>query len=110
MISVTSKGAYDMGMEPYYLYRQKNMLGNFENVGYCKTGKESVYNIEIMEEKETILALGAGAITKVVNHKTNKIERIPNVKNVEEYINRIDEMILRKQKGLKNLDNNFHYA
>lgn len=107
MISITSQGAYEMGMEPYYLYRQKNMLGNFENVGYCKPGKESVYNIEIMEEKETILALGAGAITKVVDPKTNKIERIPNVKNVEEYINRIDEMLLRKQKGLKDLDNDF---
>lgn len=107
MISITSQGAYEMGMEPYYLYRQKNMLGNFENVGYCKVGKESVYNIEIMEEKETILALGAGAITKVVDPKTNRIERIPNVKNVEEYINRVDEMILRKQKGLKDLDNDF---
>jgi oxygen-independent coproporphyrinogen-3 oxidase len=107
MIFITSQGAYDMGMEPYYLYRQKNMLGNFENVGYCKSGKESVYNIEIMEEKETILALGAGAITKVVDPITNRIERIPNVKNVEEYINRIDEMILRKQKGLKDLDNVF---
>ncbi|NLK96633.1 MAG: coproporphyrinogen dehydrogenase HemZ [Epulopiscium sp.] len=107
MIFITSQGAYDMGMEPYYLYRQKNMLGNFENAGYCKSGKESVYNIEIMEEKETILALGAGAITKVVDPITNRIERIPNVKNVEEYINRIDEMILRKQKGLKDLDNVF---
>lgn len=108
MIAVTSKGARDMNMSPYYLYRQKNMLGNFENVGYSRMGKESVYNVEIMEEKQTILALGAGAITKVVNNKTNKIERIPNVKNVEEYINRVEEMIIRKKAGFKNLDNKFY--
>lgn len=100
MIDITSKSAKAMGMNPYYLYRQKNMLGHFENVGYAKSGKESVYNVEIMEEKETILALGAGAVTKVVDKQTNKIERIPNVKNVDEYIKRINEMILRKKKIL----------
>ena len=55
-----------MGLEPYYLYRQKNMSGNFENVGYAAPGKAGIYNILIMEEKQTILALGAGAITKRV--------------------------------------------
>jgi len=100
MIEMSYESAIQMGMQPYYLYRQKNMLGNFENVGYAKVGKESVYNIQIMEEKESILALGAGAITKLVDKENNKIERIANVKNVDEYIKRIDEMILRKEAGM----------
>ncbi|MBQ7266614.1 MAG: coproporphyrinogen dehydrogenase HemZ [Firmicutes bacterium] len=90
-----------MGMFPYYMYRQKNMLGNFENVGYCKENAACVYNVEIMEEKQSILALGAGASTKLVNRATNEIERIFNVKSVDDYISRIDEMIKRKEEGIK---------
>ena len=82
------------------MYRQKNMVGNFENVGYCKKGKECIYNIKIMEEKQTILALGAGGSTKVVDYKTDRIDRIFNVKSVDDYIDRIDEMIERKKGGL----------
>ena len=55
-----------MGMKPYYLYRQKNMSGNFENVGFAREGAEGLYNILIMEEKQTILAAGANAQTKIV--------------------------------------------
>ncbi|MCX7710438.1 MAG: coproporphyrinogen dehydrogenase HemZ [Clostridia bacterium] len=97
MISLAQEAAVRMGMHPYYLYRQKNILGNMENVGYSKPGKESIYNIQIMEEKQTIVALGAGAITKVVYPEENRIERAFNVKSVEEYIARIDEMIERKK-------------
>ena len=61
MIALSEACARRMGMEPYYLYRQKNMAGNFENVGYAVPGKECLYNILIMEEKQTILAAGAGA-------------------------------------------------
>ena len=86
-----------MGLLPYYLYRQKNILGNLENIGYAMPGNESIYNIQIMEERQTIFALGAGGITKVVYPEENRIERIFNVKSVEEYIARIDEMILRKK-------------
>ncbi|WP_265442939.1 coproporphyrinogen dehydrogenase HemZ [Acetivibrio straminisolvens] len=99
-VSQMVDAAYDiltkMGLEPYYLYRQKNMLGNLENIGYSKAGYESIYNVQIMEEKQSIIALGAGAITKVVFPENNRIERAFNVKNVEEYIARIDEMITRK--------------
>lgn len=99
--------AYDfitkMGLEPYYLYRQKNMLGNLENIGYSKPGLESIYNIQIMEERQTIVALGAGAITKVVFPQDDRIERAFNVKSVEEYISRIDEMIERKRKLISQL-------
>ncbi len=100
MLEASSTYAAKMGMKPYYMYRQKNMVGNFENVGYCLPGKEGVYNIQIMEEKQTILAAGAGASTKIVNLAKNKIERIFNVKSVEDYISRIDEMIQRKKDGL----------
>lgn len=94
MIEISSEGAYEIGLRPYYLYRQKHMVGNFENVGYSKLGHECTYNVEIMEEKQPIIALGAGAVTKFVNGA--KINRVENVKNVNEYINRIDEMIKRK--------------
>lgn len=82
------------GMQPYYMYRQKNMLGNLENVGYCLPGHECIYNIYIMEEVQSIVALGAGGSTKLVQN--GNIERVFNVKEVSEYINRIDEMIERK--------------
>ncbi|MCG8482369.1 MAG: coproporphyrinogen dehydrogenase HemZ [Clostridia bacterium] len=91
---------------PYYLYRQKYISGNFENIGYCKEGHECIYNIRIMEEKQTIIALGAGAVSKVYFEKENRLERVPNVSNYEIYMGRIDEMIHRK-KGLifANIDN-----
>ena len=63
----TQEQTCKMGLEPYYLYRQKNTVGNFENVGYCIPGKEGIYNIEIIEEKQTILAFGAGSTTKIVD-------------------------------------------
>ena len=86
-----------MGLAPYYLYRQKNMTGNLENVGYATLDKAGIYNILIMEDKQTILALGAGGTTKVVFPDGERIERIDNVKSVELYIERIDEMIERKR-------------
>lgn len=98
MIDLTAACAAEMGMEPYYLYRQKNMAGNFENVGYAKPQKACLYNILIMEEKQTIAACGAGTTTKVVYPEENRRERVENVKDVEQYISRIDEMIERKRK------------
>ena len=82
---------------PYYLYRQKNMADNLENVGYARLGKEGIYNILIMEEKQTILAAGAGAMSKFVFHDEDRIERVENVKSLTDYIGRIDEMIGRKK-------------
>ena len=95
--------ACPMGLEPYYLYRQKNMAGNFENVGYAAPGKACIYNILIMEEKQTIVACGAGTTTKVVFPAENRLERTENVKAVDQYISRIDEMIERKEKMLEKL-------
>ena len=82
-------------MEPYYLYRQKNMAGNMENVGYGRMA--GIYNILIMEEKQTIAALGAGSISKRV-YPDGRIERCENVKDVALYIEKIDEMIERKRR------------
>ena len=107
MIQMASDYAKQMNLEPYYLYRQKNIAGNFENVGYAKVDKAGIYNILIMEEKQSIVAVGAGASTKIVlpenqvvlDEKTGnpkKIIRTENVKDVEQYIQRIDEMIERK--------------
>lgn len=96
MLELSAEYTRAMGMEPYYMYRQKNMLGNFENVGYCKPHCQCIYNVQIMEEKQTIIALGAGGSTKLYNSKTNELERIFNVKSIEDYTGRIDEMLERK--------------
>jgi coproporphyrinogen dehydrogenase HemZ len=108
MVEDSAKAAKRMGFEPYYLYRQKNMAGNFENVGYAKVDKAGIYNILIMEEKQTIIAAGAGATTKIVlpnkitleNGKQSNLVRIENVKDIQSYIERIDEMIERKGEWL----------
>lgn len=89
--------AKEMGLAPYYLYRQKGMAGNLENVGYAAPRKAGVYNVLIMEEKQTIIACGAGSISKSV-YPDGRIERCENVKDVALYIERIDEMIDRKQR------------
>lgn len=94
MLSAADNMMKLMNKSPYYMYRQKNMLGNLENVGYCDKGHECLYNIYIMEEVQSIYAIGAGASTKIIDG--SKIDRIFNVKEVSEYINRIDEMIARK--------------
>ena len=101
MISLAKEYASDMGLNPYYMYRQKHMLGNLENIGYAKEGYECIYNMQIMEEKQSNYALGAGSITKFVYPDEDRIERVENVKNVEQYINRVDEMINRKYKEVQ---------
>jgi oxygen-independent coproporphyrinogen-3 oxidase len=97
MVDMAGEYAKKMGLAPYYLYRQKNILGNLENVGYSRKNKECLYNIQIMEERQSVFACGAGAASKFV-FPHNRIERAFNVKTVEQYIGRIDEMIERKAK------------
>lgn len=99
IMDMTARCCQEMGLSPYYLYRQKNMAGNFENVGYASEGKEGIYNILIMEEVQSILALGAGASTKLV--EKDHIERIENVKDIKNYIERIEEMIRRKETRIR---------
>lgn len=109
-MDLTASYASGMGLQPYYLYRQKSMAGNMENVGYAKAGKAGVYNILIMEEKQTIMALGAGATTKFViypksgsSDDTPQIQRVENVKDVKNYLERIDEMIERKMRKMEEI-------
>ena len=100
IMEMTQQCAGNMGMGPYYLYRQKNIAGNFENVGYAEVDKAGIYNILIMEEKQPIIALGAGGSSKLVFDHGKRIERVENVKDVTSYIARIDEMIERKRTGI----------
>ena len=86
------------GYAPYYLYRQKYMAGNLENVGYAKKGRACLYNIDNMEETGRILAQGAGSITKWLFPRERRIERAPNVRNIHEYIARWQEMADKKRK------------
>ena len=97
IMDMTYDFAVNSGYEPYYLYRQKNMAGNLENVGYAKPGKAGIYNVLIMEEKQSIFAAGANSQSKIVFHDENRVERIENVKDVTNYIQRIDEKIERKR-------------
>ena len=85
--------ASDLGMQPYYMYRQKNMVGNMENIGYSKPGKECIYNIEMIEDKQTIISIGADAVSKVVFNDQNRLERFWNVKGLTEYIDRTKELV-----------------
>ena len=96
IMNITRRSCERSGLFPYYLYRQKNMAGNYENTGYARPGTEGLYNILIMEEVQSILALGAGASTKFVL-APDHIERVENVKDIRQYLERIDEMIARKK-------------
>jgi oxygen-independent coproporphyrinogen-3 oxidase len=98
LMNITKNYATAMGMNPYYLYRQKNMAGNQENVGYSKEGFEGLYNILMMGDYQDVWAVGAGAVTKLLSPDRKEGKRIDTVKNVDQYIERIDEMIQRKAK------------
>lgn len=91
------------GYKPYYLYRQKNILGNLENIGYSLPGEESIYNIVIMEEVQTIIGLGCGASTKLVDAKTGKISQYHNPKEPVQYIMTFEEAIQKKIEALNEL-------
>ena len=82
---------------PYYMYRQSKTVGNNENVGWSKDGRECLYNIYMMEEIHTVLAAGGGAVTKLKNQADGRIERIFNFKYPYEYISRFDELVERKK-------------
>ena len=96
MLNISRQFAYEMGLEPYYLYRQKLILGNYENIGYSKPDNPCRYNIAIMEEKQTIIAAGMGAISKIYNEMTGRITRIPNPKDLESYCDRVDEFLAKR--------------
>ena len=90
----------EAGYRPYYLYRQKHMAGAGENTGWCRPGTEGIYNMRIMDEHQSNIALGAGGISKIYYPGENRLERVANVTNYEQYIDRIDEMIKRKEDNI----------
>ncbi|MDF2557472.1 MAG: hemZ [Bacillales bacterium] len=89
--------------EPYYLYRQQNILGNLENIGYSKRGQESIYNILIMEEVQTIIGLGCGASSKYIHPESGVITRYANPKDPKAYIENVDKYTTEKLKHLNDL-------
>ena len=108
MLSRSRQFASDEAYFPYYMYRQKNSAGHFgssgqENIGYARKGKECLYNILIMEEMQTIAAVGAGASTKLYQPEKRIVSRVENVKSITDYIGRIDEMLERKKKSFSML-------
>ena len=103
MLDETERLLREAGYEPYYLYRQKYMSGSFENVGWCKPGTMSVYNIYMMEELHTILSLGGGGMNKV-NTGHNQLERYHNPKIPQDYIARIDTILEQKDAIFEILD------
>ena len=96
MTQIGARCAESMGMNPYYMYRQKYMSGNLENVGYALPGKECVYNIDMMEETASILSHGAGTMTKRVFAGQNRIERLPSPKDVPTYLAKLDRLLADK--------------
>lgn len=100
MLDLAAEKLRNSGYAPYYLYRQKHMSGALENVGYAKNKFEGLYNVRMMDEHQMIVALGAGGISKAYDYETESFTRVPNVSNYEVYIQRIDEMIKRKQDAL----------
>ncbi len=107
MMDYTKTFLRDMGMHPYYLYRQKHMLQNMENIGFSKKGFECLYNMQIIEEKQTNVAFGADAVTKIVISSENRIERQHNIKDVKLYIENIEAMINNKLDILGQLDKKY---
>lgn len=102
LVDLAALEAREMGMKPYYLYRQKNMAGNLENVGYAVHGKACLYNILMMEERHTVMGCGAGTTTKVVYPAQNRVERLENIKNIQEYLPRFSEVLRKKREFLEN--------
>lgn len=98
MLELGELTAREMGMRPYYMYRQKYMQGNLENVGYAKPDAECLYNIDIMEETVSIMAHGAGAMSKRVFPAENRVERIPNPKDVPTYKNKLPQLFAAKRQ------------
>lgn len=106
MVDFAYNYLHDSGIFPYYMYRQSKTVGNLENVGYAKVGKECLYNVYIMDETHTILACGASAVTKLREPNGDKIERIFNFKYPYEYISRFSEICDRKN-GITEFYNKF---
>jgi len=103
MLAIATEFAAKMQMKPYYLYRQKYMSGNLENIGYAKPGTECLYNIQIMEERQTIIGIGPAATTKAVDVNTWSLRNCFNAKDVTSYINRLGHYLEQRYRLLAEL-------
>lgn len=103
MIEYSRNAIISAGYLPYYMYRQKYMSGNLDNTGYAKQGKACVYNIDIMEETHSIIACGAGAISKRIWGEENRLERLANPKGIDVYLEREDIILKSKQEFFEDL-------
>ena len=103
MLAAAAAYAAEMGMEPYYLYRQKYMAGNMENVGYARPGHECLYNILIMEERQTIIGIGPAAVTKAVDSRTFRLQSCYNAKDIKTYVSRLSQYIQQRTSLLDGL-------
>lgn len=103
MMEMASEWTQANGYSPYYLYRQKNILGNLENVGYSKPDQESIYNIMIMEEVQTILGLGCGAVSKLMAPGSGKLTRWPNPKDPKTYNDTYKTLVENKLRDLEEI-------
>jgi oxygen-independent coproporphyrinogen-3 oxidase len=101
MLRVAAEMLTESGMAPYYLYRQKQTVGNLENTGYAFPGMECIYNMRMMQERQSVVALGAGAVSKLYFPAEDRIERIFNMADTGLYIEQIDEMLERKMRMFK---------
>ena len=98
MVDYAGQTLHGAGYYPYYMYRQSKSLGNLENVGWCKPGYDCLYNVYMMDETHTVLAVGAGAVTKLRGQNSGMIERIYNYKYPYEYIRDFDTLLERKKR------------
>lgn len=96
MLDIVKGYTAKLGLLPYYLYRQRYILGNLENIGYALPGQESVYNIQMMEERQTVIALGGGSVSKIISPKEWQVERFFNPKDPKTYAGQIEEIIKKK--------------
>lgn len=101
MVEESHEWARGLGQIPYYVYRQRDILGNMENVGFAKPGKESVYNICIMEERQTIVGIGGGSVTKLIGKNAKNFGRFANPREPKAYIDSIHNVISRKDRALR---------
>ena len=96
MFRIAMEAVTRLGLQPYYLYRQGYMSGQLENVGCCRPGAEGMYNIQIMEEHQTILGIGGAATSKIVDFKAHRLKTSFNAKDLHTYLTQVDKYIERR--------------